>query len=143
MVALALLVGFLGGVAIAFQSPLASLMSERMGTLESAFVVHLGGALLAGMPLIFLAGGRLTEWRQVPPAALGSGVLGVALIASVSYTIPRIGIAATMAVIITAQLAIGAWLDHLGWLGSEVRPFGLLRAAGIAVLFVGTWLLTR
>lgn len=143
MVAVALLIAFLGGVAITFQSPLASLMSERMGTLESAFVVHLGGALLAGLPLIFLAGGRLAGWRHVPPAALGSGALGVALIASVSYAIPRIGIAATLAAIITAQLVIGVWLDHVGWLGSEVRPFGVLRAAGIAVLFLGTWLLTR
>ncbi len=143
MVALALLVGFLGGVAIAFQSPLASLMSQRMGIIESAFVVHLGGALLAGVPLLLLAGGRLGEWRHVPPAALGSGALGIALIASVSYAIPRIGIAATMAVIISAQLLIAAVLDHYGWLGAEVRPFGALRAAGIAVLFLGTWLLTR
>lgn len=143
MVAVALLVAFLGGVAIAFQSPLASVMSQRIGTLESAFIIHLGGALAAGLPLIVVAGGRLGGWRQVPPAALASGVLGVALIASVSYAIPRIGIAATMAAIISAQLAIGAWLDHLGWLGTDVRPFGPLRFAGIAILFLGTWLLTR
>lgn len=143
MVALALLVGFLGGVAIAFQSPLASLMSQRIGVIESAFVVHLGGALLAGVPIILLAGGRLAEWRSAPPAALASGALGVALIASVSYTIPRIGLAATIAVIISAQLAIGAILDHYGALGIEPRAFDAVRAIGIAVLFLGTWLMTR
>lgn len=143
MVALALLVGFLGGVAIAFQSPLASLMSQKIGVIESAFIVHLGGALLAGVPIVLLAGGRLSEWRSVPPAALASGALGVALVASVSYTIPRIGLAATIAVIICAQLAIGAVLDHYGVLGIEPRAFDGLRALGIAVLFLGTWLVTR
>ncbi len=143
MVALALLVGFLGGIAIAFQSPLASLMSERAGILESAFVVHAGGALLAGLPLLLMAGGRLRELRHAPPAALGSGVLGVILVAAVSYTIPRIGLTATIAVVISAQLLIGAVLDHFGALGMGVRPFDLLRAVGIATLFLGTWLVTR
>lgn len=143
MVTLALAVGFFGGVAIAFQSPLASLMSQRIGTLESAFVVHAGGALLAGLPLIFLAGGRISEWRSVPPAALGSGALGIALVAAVSYTIPRIGLTSTIAVVISAQLMIGTVLDHYGVLGMETRPFGMLRAAGVAILFVGTWLVTR
>jgi len=143
VVVLALLVGFLGGAAIAFQSPLASLMSQRIGWLESAFVVHIGGALLAGVPLLLLAGGRLSDWRQVPPVALACGVLGVGLIAAVSYTIPRIGVTATVASVISAQFVIGAVLDHFGLIGTEIRPFGLVRAAGIGVLFLGIWLVSR
>lgn len=143
MVMLALLVGFLAGVAIAFQGPLASAMSQRIGALESTFIVHIGGAILAGLPLIFMAGGRLSGWRQVPPAALGTGALGVILILGMTYTIPRIGVTATVAVLVAAQLIVGAVLDHYGWLGMEVRPFGALRAAGIAVLFLGTWMLSR
>lgn len=143
MVILALVVAFFGGLAIAFQSPLASQMSGRIGWLESAFIVHVGGAILAGLPLVFLAGGRLTEWRQVPPAALACGTLGVALIASVSYTIPRIGVTATVAVIIAAQLLVGAVLDHFGLFGTEIRPFGWARGLGVVVLLLGTWLVTR
>ena len=143
MVVLALLVAFLGGLAIAFQGPLASQMSSRIGWLESAFIVHIGGAILAGVPLLVLASGRLSGWRQVPPAALASGTLGVALIAAVSYTIPRIGVTATVAVIITAQLLVGAILDHFGLIGTDIRPFGWGRGVGIAVLLLGTWLVTR
>lgn len=143
MVALALFVAFLAGVAIAFQSPLASLMAERTGALESAFIVHLGGALLAGAPLLLMLGGRLSAWRDVPPAALGSGACGVALILAVSYTIPRIGVTATVAAIIAAQLIISAVLDHFGALGMDVRAFGPGRALGIAILVLGTWLVTR
>jgi transporter family-2 protein len=143
VVTLALVVAFLGGVAIAFQSPLASLMSQRIGWVESTFLIHLGGALVIGLPLVFLAGGRLSEWRTVPPYALGAGVLGIALIASVSYAIPRIGLTSTIAAIICAQLAIGALLDHFGLLGMAVRPFGWSRATGLAILFLGTWMVTK
>ncbi len=143
MVVLALLAGFLGGVAIGFQSPLASLMSEKIGWLESAFVIHLGGVLLAGLPLIVLTGGRLSGWRQVPPAALGAGALGVILVGAVSYSIPRVGVTATLAVVMAGQFIVAAILDHFGLIGADVRHFNFTRAAGIAVLFLGTWLITR
>lgn len=142
-VLLAALVAFLGGAAIAVQSPLASLMSERIGSLESAFVVHLGGALIAGVPLLLVAGGGLDRWRTVPWYALASGGLGILLIMAISYTIPRIGVAATVALIVLAQLMVGAGVDHLGALGVDVRTFGPDRALGAVVMLVGAWLLLR
>ena len=143
MVVLALLAGFLGGVAIGFHSPLTSLMSEKIGWLESAFVVHLGGVLISGVPLIVLAGGQLTGWRQVPPVALGAGALGVMLVGAVSYSIPRVGVTATLAVVMAGQFIVAAILDHFGLIGAEIRHFNWTRGAGIAVLFLGTWLITR
>ena len=70
------IVGLLGGVAVAFQVPLAGIITQRLGMLESAFIVHLGGAVTAFIPLAFLAGGRLGEWRGVPAWAYLSGFIG-------------------------------------------------------------------
>ena len=140
---LALAVGLVGGVAVCIQGPLASLMAEKIGALESAFVIHLGGAVAAGMLLLFLSGGGLPGWRTVPWYALASGVLGLFLIAALSYTIPRIGVTATSAVIITAQLLLGSVLDHFGVFGVEVRPFDPNRALAIGVLGLGVWLIAR
>lgn len=140
---LALAVGLAGGMAVCVQGPLASLMSEKIGSLESAFVIHLGGAVVAGALLLALAGGNLSSWRQVPWYALWSGALGLILIAAISYTIPRIGVTATSAVIITAQLLLGSVLDHFGLFGMEPRPFDLGRAAAIGVLGLGVWLISR
>jgi len=139
---LAVVVALLGGAAIAFQSPLASLMSERIGSLESAFVVHLGGALIAGAPLLVLGGG-LGDWRTVPWYALASGGLGIVLILAVSYTIPRVGVAVTVALIVLAQLIVGVGLDHAGALGVEIRTFGPDRAIGALVMLIGVWLMLR
>ncbi len=140
---LALAVGLVGGMAVSVQGPLASLMSEKIGSLESAFVIHLGGAVVAGMLLLFVSGGGLPGWRSVPWYALASGVLGLFLIAALSYTIPRIGVTATYATIITAQLLIGSLFDHFGFFGVEVRPFDANRALAVGVLGLGVWLVSR
>lgn len=140
---LSVLIGLLGGIAIGFQNPLASLMGQRLGILEAAFIIHLGGAVLAGVPLVALGGGGLGAWRTVPWYALGAGALGVILIAAITFTIPRIGVAATVALVVAAQLSIGAWLDHFGLLETAMRELGLGRIAGIVLLLAGAWLVLR
>ena len=44
---LVILLGLLGGIAVGIQAPLASLISQRLGVLESIFIVQLGGALFS------------------------------------------------------------------------------------------------
>ena len=140
---LVLLVGLAGGVAVGLQGPLASMMSGRLGTLESVFIVHLGGAILAGLPLLVMRGGNLGAWRDVPWYALAAGTLGLVVLSAVSYTIPRIGIATTVTLIVVAQLATAALLDHFGLLGATVRVLDPARLVGIVVLFAGTWMIMR
>lgn len=141
--ALTIVVGLLSGVAIGLQGPLASMMSERVGSLGSAFLVHVGGAALALVLILATADGRLAGWRSIPPYAMWAGFAGVVLIVGISYTIPRIGLAPTFALIITAQLTLGAVVDHFGWLEIAARPLEPVRLAGIAALGIGTALLLR
>lgn len=143
MLLIAVAIAFAGGLAIGLQSPIASLMSGRIGSLESAFVVHLGGALIASVPLLIMGGGQLGRWRELPAYALLSGGLGLVLIAAISYSIPRIGLANTVAPLIAAQLVAGSIIDHFGLFGLEVRLLDPVRVAGIALLFAGIWMVTR
>lgn len=138
-----LLVGLIGGVAIGFQGPLSSLISQRLGMIESVFIIHLGGALVALVPLLFMRGGRLGSWQQLPWYALGAGAFGLVLISAISYTIPRLGAATTITLVVAGQLIVALLLDHFGLLGMAVRPFQLSRLVGIAVVFAGVWLLVR
>lgn len=137
------ILGLLGGMAVGIQGPLSSLMSARLGLLESIFIVHIGGAILVGLPLLVRGGGNLGGWRSVPWYALGAGAFGLVVISAVSFTIPRIGVAATVTLIVAGQLAVSTVADHFGWLGAEVRPIDLTRMVGIMVLFVGVWLIVR
>ena len=142
-VILALLVGLVGGMAVCLQGPLASLMSQRIGALEAAFVIHLGGTVVAGALLVAMAGGGLGNWRSVPWYALWAGVLGLVLITGITFTIPRIGVTATSAAIICGQLLLGSALDHFGVFEMHVRPFDPTRALGLVVLGFGVWLIAR
>jgi len=140
---LVLIVGLAGGVAVGLQAPLTSMMSGRLGTFESVFIVHLGGAILAGLPLLVMRGGNLGAWRGVPWYALAAGALGLVVLSAVSYTIPHIGVATTVTLIVVAQLVTAALLDHFGLLGATVRVLDPARLLGIVVLFAGTWMIMR
>ena len=137
------IVGLLGGIAVGLQGPLSSMISQRIGMMESAFIIHLGGTLAAVIFLASVGGGHLGSWRTAPWYALGAGVLGLILISAVSYTIPRLGIATTITLIVTGQLTVGTMLDHFGMLGATVRPLELSRLIGLGVVFVGIWLMVR
>lgn len=143
VILLSVIVGLLGGIAIGFQNPLASLIGQRLGIIEAAFIIHLGGATVAAVPLLILRGGQLAAWRTVPWYALAAGALGVILIGAIAFTIPRIGVAATVALVVAAQLTIGAWLDHYGLLETAARALDVWRVAGIALLLLGAWLVLR
>jgi bacterial/archaeal transporter family-2 protein len=118
--------GLLGGIAVGLQGPLASMISQRIGIMESAFIVHLGGTLAA---LIFLAsvrGGHLGNWRTVPWYALGAGVLGLIVVSAISYTIPRLGVATTVTLIVTGQLADRGNARSLWDVGGSSPTFGVV-----------------
>jgi len=138
-----ILIGLAGGIAVGLQSPLSSLMSQRIGTLESVFIVHIGGAIAALLPLLFYSGGKLSQWRMVPWYALIAGVFGLVVIGAVSYMIPRIGVAASIITIVAGQLLVGTLLDHFGLLGATQRSLDPARALGLAVVLVGVWLTVK
>ena len=140
---LIILIGLAGGIAVGLQSPLASLLTQRLGPFESIFIVHLGGAIASLIPLLFLGGGKLSQWRSVPWYALFAGLCGLVVIGAVTYMIPRIGVAGAVTTIVAGQLLISALLDHFGWLGAAARPIDAPRALGLAVLFLGVWLTVK
>jgi len=135
-----ILIGLAGGIAVGLQSPLSSLISQRLGVMESIFIIHLGGALAALIPLLIYGGGKLGNWRTVPWYALCAGSFGLVVIFSMSYMIPRVGIATSLIILLSGQLLIGTVLDHFGLLGAAQRPIDLMRVVGLAVVFLGVWL---
>jgi len=140
---LIILIGLAGGAAVGLQSPMASMISQRLGIFESVFIVHFGGAIIALLPLLFYGGGRLSQWRSMPWYTLAAGIFGLIVIGAISYMIPRVGIAASITTIVAGQLLVGVLLDHWGLLGVSVRPLDLTRVLGLAVVLVGVWLTVK
>jgi transporter family-2 protein len=137
------LIGLLSGVAVGLQSPLASMITQRLGMLESIFIVHLGGTLLILIPLVILRGGNLGNWRSLPWYALAAGSMGLIVVGGVSFMIPRVGVATAITLIIAGQLVISSVLDHYGLLGVHIRPMDIQRVFGLLIVFLGAWLTVR
>ena len=134
-------IGLMGGIAVGIQAPLSSILTQRLGALESIFIVHIGGAIVSLIPLLlFYGGGKLGSWRSVPWYALCAGALGLVVIFSMGYMIPRLGVATAIIVLLAGQLFIGTILDHFGLLGAIQKPLDGTRILGLAVVLAGVWL---
>lgn len=136
------LIGLIGGLAIGLQSPMASLISQRIGVMESIFIIHAGGAVAVWIPLLVF-GSRLGQWRSVPWYTLGAGAFGLIVISSMSYMIPRIGIAGALITLLAGQLLVGSLLDHFGWLGVTQRIMDIPRLIGLGIVMLGVWLTVK
>ena len=140
---LIILIGLAGGVAVGLQGPMASMISQRLGLFESVFIIHVGGAIVALIPLLLYGGGRLGLWRSLPWYTLAAGVFGLIVIGAISYMIPRVGVAAAITSIVAGQLLVSTILDQFGLLGAAEKSLDATRMIGLIVLLVGVWLTVK
>ena len=138
---LTLLVGLLGGFAVGIQSPLAGLMSQKVGAAASSFILHAGGAIVSALLLVTRGGERISEWRGLPWYMLGAGAFGLVLVLTLSYTLPQLGAGVALVLIIVGQLLMGMLIDHFGWFGIPVRPVDATRLVAALLLLVGAYLM--
>lgn len=137
------LVAVVGGIAVALQAQLMGLLDRQLGTVESVFITYGSGGLLIGLVILFMRGGNLSLWHSVPWYAFLSGVIGLVIVAAIGFSVPRLGLVTAFTIMVAAQFIIGAFLDHYGFLGAEVRQLNLEKIAGMLTVLVGVWLTVR
>lgn len=137
-----ILIGLAGGMAIGLQGPLSSMITQKLGSLESVFIIHLGGAIAALIPMLFF-GSKLGQWKSVPWYALIAGAFGLIVITAMGYMIPRIGAAGALITLLAGQILVASILDHFGLLGMTPRAIDLQRVIGFGVVMLGVWLTVK
>ncbi len=140
---LTILIGILGGISVGLQGPIASQMSQKIGSAASSFVVHVSGAFLSGMLLLARGGEQIKNWRSLSWYMLISGAFGLILYLTLNHTMPRLGATTALALIIIGQLTMGIIIDHFGLFGVPVHHFDFMRLAGALLLIVGGYLIVR
>ena len=140
---MAILVAAVGGMAVALQAQLMGLMDRDIGNIEGVFITYCGGGVLIIGLMLLMHGGNLGAWRSVPWYAFSSGVFGLLIVASIGFSVPRLGLVASLTTIVAMQLIVGAVLDHFGLLGAVPRPLDLSRILGMGVLMAGICLTIR
>lgn len=139
-----LLTAFTGGL-VALQAPINSVLGRAIGTWQAAALSFLIGTV-ALVLIASLAGGglgSLGELRNVSWLYLCGGLLGALYVTSVLVTVRTIGLGGVTAATIAAQLAVSVVVDHFGLLGVVRQPLTVVRAVGVVLLGLGTYLVVR
>ena len=139
------LLGILAGMLIAVQGPINAQLAQGLGMpLAAAAASFVAGsvALIALTAVIAQAQGVTIAWRMPPWwMFVAGGCLGAAYVTSAIILTPRLGTAATMALIVAGQLSAGLLIDRMGWFDLAVRELSIGRVGGAVLLLVGALLI--
>jgi len=79
--------------------------------------------------------------RGLPFYLIATGLTSIPYLLAAAYVGPRIGLAVYFAAVVTGQLTMSVYLDHIGAFGSVTRSVDPLRVVGIATLLIGVVLI--
>lgn len=135
---LSLFASALAGVLFALMIQLNATLGRSIGLMESVFVVHLAGALLALLvlrrPMNKIVLGKI---QKMPPYLLLTGVIGVLTVLSSNYAVPILGILTAMGLNLSFNMLFCAFGDHFGFYQLPVVPISTRRIFGILCSLIG------
>jgi transporter family-2 protein len=139
-----LIVALFSGLAIGVQSSLISVAGKNTGAMLTGLLVNALAGVAAGLLLLAVyiwQGNTAFSAIQAPTlrAIVIAGLLGIGIIAGIAYTLPKIGVAAGLSMIITGQMAMGVLVDTYGLADGEPIPLNMARIGGLVLLAMGTW----
>ena len=140
------LLGLAAGAAIPVQAGMNSAAGRALGRPELAALVNfvVGSLALTCLVLVQRTAVPLgAAWARAPWWAWGGGFLGAFFVAVTVVLTPRLGVLATLTLMLAGQLVASSLLDHHGLLGLTVRAFTPLRAVGVALVLAGVFLVRR
>jgi transporter family-2 protein len=127
------------GVAGAIQAAVMGELGERTGIFPAlAFSGVVAAA--AGLAALLVAKqslGGLADVARQPVWLWTGGVLGSVVVLAITVASPRIGVTATIGILIALNLAVAALIDHFGLFGLDRTPLTSPRVAGIVLLALG------
>jgi len=134
-VALSVVAGLAGAVQVAMMSQLGDRISIA-GALAFATVFTAAVALV----ILLLAKRSLSPFADAfrqPWWMLLGGLMSLLIVFTITYAGVRIGVAATLGILIAGQLVAGAAIDRWGLFGTEKIALGWPRLVGFALLATG------
>jgi transporter family-2 protein len=140
------LLTFGAGISVLIQQALnANLRSEINSAPWSGFMSYFLGVVCMLVLAVALRDPvpSTSTISRVPLWAWTGGIFGAIFIGLSIITIPKLGGATYIALLVTGQMIAALAVDHFGWLGVQERPIDLPRMLGVALLIVGVVLIRR
>ena len=143
--ALAVVMSLSAGFAGSVQAAVLGRLGDRVGTVEavgfSTLVAGATGILVLLVARRSLAG--VQHGFHQPLWMWLGGILSAFIVLSITFAAPKIGVAAAIGLVITANLVVAAAIDRLGWFGVTPIPLEWSRIVGILLLAGGATLVLR
>lgn len=130
------------GIAVIIQGQIMGLITQTLGPLDNLCITYAGGALVVAVVAI-ARGGHYQAWLSLPWYAFTPGLLGVLIVSTIGYMVPRLGLVTGFTLFVASQFAVGVIFDHYGLLGATVRAVDLPRLIGLGLVMTGLTLLMR
>jgi transporter family-2 protein len=137
--ALTILLAIIAGVAGSVQVAVMSKLGDRVGVF-GALAWATGLTAVLALALLLVARQSLTPFVEAArqPVWLWSGaIMSLIIVLAITVAGSRIGVIATVSVLLVGQFAAGAVIDQYGLLGADRVPVNWLRILGIALLAAG------
>jgi transporter family-2 protein len=130
---------FAAGLGGATQIAVQGRLGDRVGTLEAVATAAVVGGTIALATLLVARGslGGIGDAVAGPKWQLLGGVMSVFIILTITVSGPRIGVVATTAFLIAAQLSFATIIDRYGLFGIEQVPVSWSRVLGVVLLLAG------
>jgi transporter family-2 protein len=139
-VALYVALSLLGGMLIPITAALSSSMGRALGNPSAAAFIVIAGSFLMVLAYTLISGAMTVTPAavlRVPVLQLLAG-FGIAFyILSITWVAPRFGVGNAVMLVVAAQIASSAAIDHFGLFGAPHKPIDLMRAAGLVIMVIG------
>ena len=142
MNALVVLFAVVAGVAGSVQVAVMAKLGDRVGVFGAlAWATSLAAVLAVALLLVARQGvGELSAAARQPVWLWSGALMSIVIVLAITVAGSRIGVIATVSVLLAGQFAAGAAIDRYGLLGAERVSVGWWRALGIVLLGIGAGL---
>jgi bacterial/archaeal transporter family-2 protein len=129
----------IGGLAGAIQAAVMGELGGRVGV-APALVFAVGVSLVCSLALLVVWERRFDGVRAAVDQPLWlwvGGVMSVFIVLAITVATPRIGVAATIGIVIAGNLLMAALIDQFGLLGQDEVAITWPRLVGLMLLAAG------
>lgn len=83
------------------------------------------------------------QLRSVPWYGYAGGIIVATYVVMITILVPRIGVGAAIALIVTGQIIAAVIIDHFGLFNVTVRSLDINRISGIVLMIAGIYFVMK
>ncbi|MBX7223670.1 MAG: DMT family transporter [Blastocatellia bacterium] len=124
------------GALTAIMTFLNGVLAAHLGAYASSTFIHLTGLLLV-LAVLGLVRSAPRGRKKVSPLLFSGGAIGFLTVVFASRGFLYLGVSLTLALGLLGQTISAVVIDHYGWFGTPVVPFGRGKLVSIGLIVMG------